>query len=366
MPDNAQQPSNSPLLRPIFLARLFFVLLATWMGALLGWDTQHDPRLFSALGLVGSLFFVLIEYSTNAIALRKIILAAFGWLVGLLIAQLFYPSFAWFASLIVRMIEAIRSTDFHKLTKSSANVDLINVETARLICHMLFGYLGLVLAIRHADWLRFGNMRFYLANPATRPKVLDSSVIIDGRILDVIKLGLFDGPVAIPQFVLAEVQFLADSAESHRRARGRRGLEVLDKLRTACPTLDILNTDFPDVAEVDQKLVRLCASINAELVSNDFNLQKIAQLHHVTTINLNELAAVLRPTVYIGETLVLKIVKTGKEAGQGVGYLEDGSMVVVDDAESRIGRDCEVVIVSLLQNPSGRLIFARPTDDGRR
>ncbi|MBI1783512.1 PIN/TRAM domain-containing protein [Candidatus Sumerlaeota bacterium] len=353
------------LFKPVVLTRLFFVLLSTWMATYLAWDTQQDPLLFSLLGFAGGLFFVLIEYATQAIASRKIVLAAFGWFVGLIFAQMFYPTFGWLAGLVLQVINALTPISIDKADQMRIPKNLVTPDMARFICHMMFGYFGLVLALRHADWLRIGNLKFYLANPTDRAKVLDSSAIIDGRVIEVVSLGLLNGPILVPNFVLNEVQFLSDAPDAQKRARGKRGLEVLDKLRTNCKTLDLIATDYPDLAEVDQKLVRLCREMNADMITNDYNLQKVAQMHQIHTINLNELSAALRPTVYIGETLVLRIVKQGKESRQGVGYLEDGSMVVVDGADGLIGQDCDVTISSILQNPSGRLIFARLCEEGR-
>lgn len=320
--------------RPVLLARVIFILLMTWMGVLLAnsYDPPLNPILFSSVAFIGALIIVLFEYATNAVSSKKILTAAFGLMIGLIFAHLFYPTIP---------------------------ERVVNSETSRFICMMLFGYFGIVIALKHSDWLRPGNLKFFLVNPLDRPKVLDSSVIIDGRINEVIALRLINGPIMIPTFVLNEIQAIADSSDPFRRARGRRGLDVLDRLRRSCKMLDVIETDYPEVIEVDQKLILLCRSMNTDLVTNDYNLQKIAELHQINVINLNELADALRPTVYVGETLPLTIVKSGKEAGQGIGYLEDGTMIVVENADGLIGQECEIVVSNILQNPSGRLIFAR-------
>jgi uncharacterized protein YacL len=327
------------LYRPVLFARVIFILLMTWMGVLLAGSSKQNPILFSAIAFVSALAIVVFEYSTDAVSSRRILFAAFGLLVGLIMAHLFYP-----------IIPA----------------RLVNPETSRLICMTLFSYFGVILALKHSDWLRPGNLKFFLINPLDRPKVLDSSVIIDGRIHELIGLRLIGGPIVLPTFVLNEIQSIADSSDPYRRARGRRGLEVLDRLRRSCKTLDVVETDFPEIPAVDQKLVQLCRTMNTDLVTNDFNLQKIAELHQINVINLNELADALRPTVYIGETMELTIVKPGKEAGQGVGYLDDGTMIVVEGADNHIGHTCDIVVSNILQNPSGRLIFARLKEEEPR
>ncbi len=351
--------------RPVFLARVFFILLSTWMASYVAWETRQDPILFALLGLSFSLLFVLIEYSTQAISSRKILFAAGGAFLGLIFAETFYPTAAWLMGLVFQVVDNLKPIDAYSDDPTNLPRDLVKPATARYICHMMFGYFGLVLALRHADWLRIGNLKFYLANPTDRPKVLDSSAIIDGRIVSMIGLKLLDGSVVVPTFVLNEIQRLSDSGDTLRRSRGKRGLEILDRLRAECRSLDLITTDYPDLDQVDEKLVRLCREMNADLVTTDFNLQKIAQFHQVQTLNLNELSSALRTSVYVGEMTSVKIVKPGKESGQGVGYLEDGSMVVVDDAAGLAGRECPITIVNIIQNASGRLVFGRLLDETR-
>lgn len=364
--------SASLLSKPIVLARLLFVLIATLLGGLVALDTSGDPFVFTLSGLVFGLAFVVFEYSTKAVSSRRIVLGTLGWIVGLVCAQLFYPTFGWLAGLLVRGVNAIRQflSPHDALFDSSVAArraemarNLVTPEMAKIVCQVLFGYLGLVTALRHADWFRLGNLRLYMANPLDRPRVLDTSVVVDGRVAEVIRIGLITGPVVVPQFVLREIQALADSHEEHRRARGRRGLDVLDGLRTECKSFDVVDTDYPDLAGTDDKLVRLCRETNADLVTNDSNLQKIAEVQQIRTLNLNRLANAMRPAVYVGEVLHdLKIVKAGKEPGQGVGFLDDGTMLVVEGAERLVGREVSVVVGTILQNPAGRLVFAKPVE----
>jgi uncharacterized protein YacL len=191
-------------------------------------------------------------------------------------------------------------------------------------------------------------------------KVLDTSVIIDGRIADICETGFLDGTLVVPQFVLRELQQVADSSDSLKRNRGRRGLDILQKIqKMAHVQVQIVETDFPEVREVDLKLIELARRMNGKIVTNDFNLNKVAQLRGVPVLNINELANSLKPVVLPGEVMRVFIIKEGKEAGQGVGYLDDGTMVVVDQAKKALGRTIEVSVTSVLQTTAGKMIFGR-------
>lgn len=357
---------SAAVFRPVILARLFFVLLCMWLGAYLAREMRDDPVGFSLGGLFFGSIIVLIEYSTRSISSRKIILAMIGLMCGLLVAQLIHPTFATLLTLVIQAMDIFTPLSLQNQEGPISGRLIITSETSQFICHILFGYFGLVLALRHADWLRLGNLKLYLANPADRAKILDTSVIIDGRVLEITSLELFEGPILVPSFVVNELQVLSDSADPHKRSRGKRGLDVLDKLRTGCPSLELVPTDYPELSAVDDKLIRLCTELNGELITNDSNLQKVAQIHQIKTINVHELASALRPAVYVGEAMLIKITKMGKEHDQGVGYLEDGTMVVVDGAADRVGSECEIVVTSILQNPSGRLIFAKVAHEENR
>ena len=328
------------LFRPISLARVCFVLLATALAPQVAWDMGFNWWIFTPITFVVSCLIVTVEFALDATSSRKMLVGGIGLVAGLIFAQLLYPTIQYI------------------LERTSAE-GRIAPKTARLISDIMLGYIGIVVALRNADWLRLGNLKLLLVNPTNRPKILDSSVIIDGRIVELIRLELVCGQILVPTFVLQEIQGIADSSDPYRRARGRRGLDVLDQLRTTCKTLDTIDTDYPDQPVVDQKLIRLSRDMGADLVTNDHNLHKIAQVHQIQVLNINELADALRPTVYVGETLELMIVKQGREAGQGVAYLKDGTMVVIEGGESQVGREKYVVVSNILQNPSGRLIFAR-------
>src|SRR5262249_21650913 len=191
-------------------------------------------------------------------------------------------------------------------------------------------------------------------------KVLDTSVIIDGRIADICETGFLEGTLVVPQFVLRELQQVADSSDSLKRNRGRRGLDILQKIqKMAGVHVQIVETDFPEVREVDLKLIELARKLNGKIVTNDFNLNKVAQLRGVPVLNINELANSLKPVVLPGEVMRVFILKEGKEAGQGVGYLDDGTMVVVDQGKRALGKTIEVTVTSVLQTTAGKMIFCR-------
>jgi uncharacterized protein YacL len=196
----------------------------------------------------------------------------------------------------------------------------------------------------------------------TQSYLLDTSAIIDGRIVAIAISGFVEGELIITQFVLAELQFIADSNDANKKIRGKRGLDVIEQLQQNKEiSVTILNKNIPGVKEVDQKLVLLAKEHNFKIITNDVNLSKIAKLQDVKVLNVNELAFALKPIVYPGEKLQTRITKEGKEKKQGLAYLEDGTMVVVDDAKSDIGRDVEIEVTSVLQSTSGKIIFGKKT-----
>ncbi len=232
---------------------------------------------------------------------------------------------------------------------------------------VVFGYLGLVLGGRKFQEFRFSGsvsnaVSFVSKHFPKRecPKVVDTSAIIDGRLADLCETGWVDGPLIIPGFVLAELQRIADSPDPNKRARGRRGLDALQRIQeTGKVEVRILEQDYPQIKEIDDKLVELCRELGAKLITTDFNLNKIARLKGVPVLNVNELALALKPIVSPGEVLKVQLVKEGKEKHQGVGYLEDGTMVVVENGRPFIGKEVEIVVTSLLQTPAGRIVFGR-------
>jgi len=245
---------------------------------------------------------------------------------------------------------------------------LIAAYTLRLRVDLFYGsiiYLvTLYFSITVLSQLNFGG-GFIAAPPAPgfqteSLKILDTSVIIDGRIADLIDTKFIEGVLIVPKFVLEELQQIADSADSIKRIRGRRGLDVLNRLKKDKNTLiRITDQDFPEIAEVDSKLVKLAKTLNAKIITNDFNLYKVAEIQGITVLNINQLANALKPVVLPGERMKLVVVKEGKDPGQGIGYLDDGTMIVVDNGKKYVGEEVFVTVTSVLQTPAGRMIFAK-------
>ena len=235
---------------------------------------------------------------------------------------------------------------------------------------LLFTYVGLMLGWTRSEWLDPLALIAYLRGEETVVekkdiKILDTSVIIDGRIADICETGFIDGRVIVPQFVLKELQQVADSGDSLKRNRGRRGLDILQKIRKMSDIdVEIAENDFPDVKEVDLKLIELAKEVEGKIVTNDFNLNKVAQVRGVAVLNINELANALKPVVLPGEFMRVFILKEGKEYNQGVAYLDDGTMVVVDNARKLLGKNVDVTVTSVLQTTAGKMIFGKATETG--
>ncbi len=231
------------------------------------------------------------------------------------------------------------------------------------------GYIGLRIGLRKGDELQ-GVARKPAptdsSNGAT-PKILDTSVIIDGRISDITETGFLEGPLVIPQFVLSELQHIADSSDPVKRTRGKRGLDVLHHIQKQVDAgVQIVDKNYPAVKDVDSKLIQLAKEVHGKIITNDFNLNKVAELQGIDVLNINELANSLKPVVLPGEEMNVKILKEGKEMGQGIAYLDDGTMIVVDNGRRQMGKTIDVVVTSVLQTPAGRMIFARLKEEPPR
>ncbi|OPJ54930.1 PIN/TRAM domain-containing protein [Alkalithermobacter paradoxus] len=239
-----------------------------------------------------------------------------------------------------------------------------------IIVYIFMGYIGVHVALKNREELFNIGSLLKISNPKDKsskkvtkpsPKVLDTSVIIDGRIADICKTGFVEGKLVIPNFVLEELRHIADSADDLKRVRGRRGLDILNKIQKEIDIeVEIYEKDFEDIAEVDSKLLKLAQLIEGKVVTNDYNLNKVAQFHGVEVLNINELANAIKPVVIPGEEMIVQIIKDGKELGQGVAYLDDGTMIVVDGGRKYIGDTIDVLVTSVLQTAAGRMIFARP------
>jgi uncharacterized protein YacL len=296
-----------------------------------------------AFALVLAALVVLFESRLRETAATRLLGALIGAAVGLAIARAISAGIFW------------------------ADTGDRRVEFLHSFLLIMLGYLGLVIGGKHGEWLEPDRLvsLFRAAGPQRRYKILDTSVIIDGRIADVCETGFIDGTLIIPQFVLKELQLVADSADSLKRNRGRRGLDILQKIQKMSGVEVIISDlDFPEVREVDLKLIELARTLPGKIVTNDFNLNKVAQLRGIEVLNVNELANSLKPVVLPGEIMKVFILKEGKEYNQGVAYLDDGTMVVVDNARKMISKTIDIVVTSVLQTTAGKMIFGRYIEAG--
>ena len=324
------------------LGRIMFVVVVAYAAALL------QPLSFGipvnvGFGLVLAGLVVLLESRLRETAVTRVFGALIGCAVGLGIAHLITSGLFW-----------------------ADNGDS-RVEFLHSFVLIVLPYLGLVLGGRQGEWLEPARLvsLFRAAAPQRRYKILDTSVIIDGRVADVCETGFVDGTLVIPQFVLKELQLVADSADSLKRNRGRRGLDILQKIQKMSGIeVVISDMDFPEVKEVDLKLIELARALQGKIVTNDFNLNKVAQLRGVDVLNVNELANSLKPVVLPGEIMKVFILKEGKDDNQGVAYLDAGTMVVVDNARKMISKTIDIVVTSVLQTTAGKMIFGRYIEAG--
>lgn len=311
------------------------------------------------IGLISGILIAVIalvfEDRVKRAPLKIVIGGAAGLIIGLIVANLLtYPLMLNFKSRYVEL-------------------------AAYLLTNCIIGYLGLSVGMKKGD--EFDGSQFLKSvlfrdrEPAeAKPKqaeaqglIIDTSVIIDGRILEVCETGFLEGRLIVPQFVLQELQYIADSSDPIKRARGKRGLDVLKQIQiNRKMEVEITDKDFPEIKEVDTKLVALAKKLSGKVLTNDANLNKVAELHGVKVLNINKLATAMKPVVLPGEILNILVLKEGKEHGQGVGYLEDGTMVVIDNAKEHLGKSVDVSITSVLQTTGGRMIFSKVKDEVRR
>jgi len=335
----------------IIAVRLFFIFLGTtagyYIGSLLGNLSVQSATVGGGIGFLLSIVVILIELSLKRFSVRNLSSAVFGLIFGFFMAWLLM-----FVARLIPMSEAIYS---------SLNIALI----------LIFCYLGMVIAMKGNDEfnLVIPYVRFSREEEKNQNIILDTSVIIDGRIVDIAQTRFIEGRFLVPRFVLRELQQVADSQDSLKRNRGRRGLDVLGRLQKN-PHIDVKihEEDFAEIKDVDAKIVKLGKVLGAKIFTNDFNLNKVAELQGVNVLNINDLTNALKPVVLPGEEMTVKVAKAGKEYNQGVAYLDDGTMVVIDNARSLVGQIAKVVVTSVLQTSAGRMIFANRADErsGRR
>lgn len=285
-----------------------------------------------------------IEGAMQNMPMNETLLAGSGLIIGLIIANLFASP----------------------LYNIPYNIGTI----IALILNIVLGSIGANIAIKRKEeiysFFSFfkkigGKQKGAKGEHKVQPKVLDTSVIIDGRIFDICQTGFVEGPLIIPGFILEELRHIADSSDALKRNRGRRGLDVLNRIQKELNIpVEIVEKDFKDIEEVDSKLLKLAQTLGGKVVTNDYNLNKVAEFQGVDVLNINELANAVKPVVLPGEEMIVQVIKDGKESGQGVAYLDDGTMIVVDGGRKFIGETIEVVVTSVLQTAAGRMIFAKP------
>jgi len=326
----------------LLIVRAFFILVLSCVAYALR-PFSLPPWPSALAGVATGIAIVVFEIRLREVSLRRLIGAAAGSVLGILGAYLM--------SLVIA----------GALPKDTGTAPFLQI-----LLLLLMTYVGLVLGANKGDMLNlaaFGGLFGGEKTSTQTFKILDTSVIIDGRIADIAETGFLDGILVIPQFVLRELQLVADSGDSIKRNRGRRGLDVLQRIqKMPALNIQILEDDFPQIRDVDMKLIELAKVYSCKIVTNDFNLNKVAQLHGVEVLNINELANALKPVVLPGETMHVFILKEGKEHNQGVAYLDDGTMVVVDNARRMISRTIEVAVTSVLQTTAGKMIFGRFDD----
>jgi uncharacterized protein YacL len=326
----------------IIFVRVLVVGLTAVAGIALG-TTLGTPvpwPLPAAGGIAVGLLALLLERGVRRIPMERIFMGAIGGLFGLVLALALGP----LATAVVPRAGA----------------------AAQGLLALLLGYLGAAVALRKGDELEGLTAKLFPRAAARKEgyKILDTSVIIDGRIADVSETGFLEGTLIVPQFVLRELQQIADSSDGLKRNRGKRGFDVLQKIqRIPKVQVQIHDLDFPQVREVDRKLIEVAKVLGGKVITNDYNLNKVAELSGVAVLNINELANSLRPVVLPGEAMHVHVLKEGKESGQGVAYLEDGTLVVGDPGKKYLGQSVDVMVTSVLQTTAGRMIFTRLRDE---
>lgn len=322
----------------LLFVRVFFVLGSSLVGYQALVDVNKMGLVGAMLGAIAALLIILAEMGMRKVSVRGLSSAVFGLLLGLIMWKL--------------VADAVSTSAL-----SQEYIALIKVTLMLIFC-----YLGMLIGLRGKDEFNIiiPYVRLRRQDQAEEITILDTSVIIDGRIQDIFKTKFLDGKVIIPRFVLKELQQIADSTDPVKRQRGRRGLEVLHTIqKEAGQNLTIHEEEFSETYEVDAKLVKLAKLIEAKIMTVDFNLNRVASFQGIKVLNINELANALKPVVFPGEQMQIKLLKEGKEHNQAVGYLEDGTMVVVEDARRMLGQEVKVTVTSVLQTQAGRMIFTR-------
>ncbi len=332
-----------------WILRILLFLICGISGYALTREISPSPPI-PLLGLFGGLLLagltLLTEKGLRKIPLRNLLGSFIGLILGIMVANLL-------------------SNVFFSNLYSHQQIVLPLFSVLYGVC----GYIGLRIGFRKGEEFHLSGWKLFSKNvpQSENTKILDTSVIIDGRIADITETGFVEGTLIIPQFVLNELQHIADSSDSIKRTRGKRGLEVLHHIqKQAIVDVRIVDRDYPAIKEVDSKLIELAKELRGKIITNDSNLNKVAELQGIQVLNINELANSIKPVVLPGEEINVKILKEGKEMGQGVAYLDDGTMIVVDNGRRHMGKTIDVVVTSVLQTPAGRMIFARLKEEANR
>jgi uncharacterized protein YacL len=329
--------------KDFWLARFAFVAIVTAAASLVPPFGLSRP-LGAVFGSIAAFIVIAIEMRLRRAGLKQVLGGAAGMLTGGVLGLIF--------------VAFLGSYSFEGRTTG------LFLQVVIPVC---LGYIGLLTGVSQAELLNLNAIGLFNAEgtAVASMKLLDTSVIIDGRIVEIAEAGFLDGALIVPQFVLRELQLVADSSDSMKRNRGRRGLDVV-RLLQKMPKIDIqlVDDDPPNVREVDLKLIELAKTYRCAIVTNDFNLNKVAQVHGVVVLNINELANALKPVVLPGESMRVFILKEGKEHNQGVAYLDDGTMVVVDNAKRCISKTIDVTVTSVLQTTAGKMIFGKFDERG--
>lgn len=337
----------------LWVLRAIFVVLIWAVALLAAGKSIADLGTQATWWMVGAITVAVVLVAVDIVLPRKSLAALSGVFLGVVVGMVF----AYGLGLIVDLMIEIY---FRELSSDPL------VSAVKLMIGIICCYLTVSFILQTKDDVRFviPYVEFARQTRGTRPLILDTSVIIDGRIADISETRIIDSPLFIPRFVLQELQAIADSPDKLKRNRGRRGLDMLNKLQTNDKVeIRISDTRLPSIDEagdVDQKLVALAKKVDGRIVTNDYNLNKIAQIRGVDVININDLANALKPVVMPGEAMTVRIIKPGEEPGQGVGYLEDGTMVVAENAREKINEEVTLTVTSVLQTSAGRMIFGRP------
>ena len=321
----------------LLFIRGFFLIICSYVGLYLG-SINDQAVLGLWFGLAAGIVLILLESSLQRVSVRGLSSMVFGLLLGFFMAKL-----------VGDILALLPLGDFFQ-------------SVLKVILTLVFSYLGAVMALRGKDEFHIiiPYVRFKRQDVSERMILLDTSAIIDGRITDIFKTNFMVGRIVIPRFVLQELQKVADSQDALKRQRGRRGMETIKNMqKNAKLDLIIHEDDIPGDQGVDTKLVQLAKMLEAHICTTDYNLSHIASIQGVDVLNINELVNALRPVVFAGEELEVRLLKEGKEPNQAVGYMDDGTMVVVGDARKLIGQKAKVVINSVLQTQSGQMIFAK-------